>query len=58
MFGATPFFLFFGMTTLIGLFYYKFVLRDTSQTWFEEELFDKTKSNIDGEKNSKSEIEL
>ena len=59
MFGATPFFLFFGMVTTIGFFYYKFVLKDTSLTWFEEELIDKSLNKLDINKNNnKSEIEL
>jgi hypothetical protein len=58
MFGATPFFLFFGMVTAIGFFYFKFFLKDTSLTWFEEEIQVKTNINIDSEKNSKIEIEL
>ena len=59
MFGATPFFLFFGMVTTIGFFYYKFVLKDTSLTWFEEELIDKSLNKLDIIKNNnKCEIEL
>jgi hypothetical protein len=42
MFGATLFFLFFGMITAIGFFYYKIVMKDTSITWLEEESLEKS----------------
>jgi len=59
MFGATPFFLFFGMITTIGFFYYKIFMKDTSLTWYEEELFDKIENKNESEKDkNKSEIEL